>query len=135
MNKLFLMDYFLIQHDVTYKNQKGRHLKDDDSSRCNRPISEPSTTWTEQDGTNLPIKNYQNWNDSVFLATVSLPIYPLTYWSNTMSRNLPTKTTFDINYIFTKLRDLVVTKEYDKILCHRKGIYINNELNSLYGNV
>ena len=83
----------------------------------------------------MPRKNYQQWTDSVFLATVYLPIHPLTYLSNTMSRKLLTKTTFEMHYIFLKLRYWVVVKEDDKTFCHKKGVYINIERDRLYGNV
>ena len=37
--------------------------------------------------------------------------------------------------MFPKLRDLVVFKEDDEILCHEKGVYINTDRDHLYGNV
>ena len=117
---VILFHYFLRQRDVTSQNQQGRHLKEYDSCLFNGPTYEPSTTCPEKDRTNLPSKNYHQWTDSAFLATAFLPIYPLSYWSNTISRKLPTKTTSDMHYILPKLRDWVVFKEDDKILCHKK---------------
>ena len=68
----------------------------------------------KQDGTNLQRKNYRKWTDSVFLATDSLPNQPPTYWSNTIWNKLPTKTSFEMNYIFPKMRDWVVFKNMIK---------------------
>ena len=59
---------------------------------------------------------------------------PLIYLSNTMSRNLPTKSTSGVNFIYPKLRYWVVVKEDDKILCHEKGVYINTNRDHLYRN-
>ena len=126
MNKLFYF-FLLIQHDVKSHYEQGRHVKEDDSCWCNEPTSEPLTSFPKQDGTNLSIKNYRQWTNSVFLAKVYSPIHPLTCWYNRMWRKLPTETTFEIHYIFPKLRDWVVVKEDDKILRHKKGVYINTE--------
>ena len=65
-------------------------------------------TWTRK--TNLRSKNYQQWNNSMFLVRVSLPIQTLKYLSNIISRILPTKTTSEMHYISPKLRDCVVVK-------------------------
>ena len=36
-----------------------------------------------------------------------------------------TKAASGVHFIYPKLRDRVVVKEDDKILCHKKGVYIN----------
>ena len=61
----------LTQNDVTSYHQQGRHIKYYGSCWCDGPTYEPSNTYPKQDGPNLPIKNYQQWNDYAFLAAVS----------------------------------------------------------------
>ena len=63
-----------------------------------------------------------------------MPISPLTYLSNTLPRKLPTKTTYEVCFIFPKLRSWVVVKEDDKKLCHEKGVNIKTERGHLFGN-
>ena len=66
---------------------------------------------------------------------VYLPIPPLEFLSNTMAGKVPKKKTSEIHFILPKLRDWVVVKEDDKILCHKKGIYINTDREHLYWNL
>ena len=94
----------------------------------------PATTYSEQDGLILTSKNWRQWTNFAFLAAVSSPIPPLTYWSNTMSRKLSTKAKSGMYFIYPKVRDWVVVKEDDKILCHKKVVYINTNRDHLCGN-
>ena len=73
-------------------------------------FKKPATTYHRQSGLNLSIKNWQQWNNSDFLVKISSPIALLKYWSNTMSRKLPTKVTSGVNFIYPNLRDWVVGK-------------------------
>ena len=66
----------------------------------NVTINKPATTYPEQDGTNLPSKNWWQWTNYTFFAAVSSPIPPLKYLSKTMSSNLTSKSTFGVNFIY-----------------------------------
>ena len=92
-------------------------------------ISSPSMsslTNSQQLTYNKMVQTYQtktvnNEPITFFLASVSLPIPPLTYLSNTISRKLSPKATYRVHCIYLKLRDHVVVKEYDKRYCHKKA--------------
>ena len=115
-----MVHYLLTQYDVTLQNQQGVNLIEIGSCWYNRLTYEMSTTCLKQDGPNLPSKKYQQWTNSAFLVAISSPIPHLTYWSNTISINMPTKTTTEVRSILPKLRGWVVFKEDDKKLCHKK---------------
>ena len=67
-------------------------------------------------GPNLPIKNWQQWTNSAFLAAVSSPacLPPPDILINTISKKFGTKSKSWANFIYPKLRDKVVIKEDNK---------------------
>ena len=88
------------------------------------PTKKTVQTFQAKTGNNEPILNF--WRKFLNPPPPGIVIK--------MLKKLPTKETSEVHFIYPNLRDRVLVKEYDKISCLKKGVYINTNRKNLYGN-